>query len=97
MELNEIPGAGDVRYYLDTAPVIYLVEQIEGSGAAVDVRLSTPGTSGVASDLTRMECRVKPLRDGDIALLHDFDAFFAGSPTGIVPLSSEVMDLATQI
>jgi predicted nucleic acid-binding protein len=44
-----------------------------------------------------MECRVKPLRDGNSALLLDFDDFFAGTMTETVPLSREVLDRATEI
>lgn len=50
-----------------------------------------------ASDLTRLECRVKPLHDKDPDLLKDYDGFFAGSLTQIIPLSSEIMDRATEI
>jgi hypothetical protein len=57
-----------VRLYLDTAPVIYTVEQVPGYASAVDVQLSAPELVLVASDLTRMECRVKPLRDGNAGL-----------------------------
>jgi len=56
-----------MRIYLDTAPVIYTVERVPPYAAAVDARLSVPGIVLVASDLTRMECRVKPLRDGNSA------------------------------
>ncbi len=85
------------RYYLDTAPVIYSVEQIPVFGAVVDARLSATDAILVASDLTRMECRVKPLRTGDIELLKDFDAYFEGVVAEIVVLSREVIDRATEI
>jgi predicted nucleic acid-binding protein len=86
-----------MRIYLDAAPVIYTVEQVALYGAAVDARLSAPGVVLVASDLTRMECRVKPLRAGDAALLQDFDDYFAGTVAEIVPLSRPVVDRATEI
>ena len=57
-----------VRYYLDSAPVIYAVEQVPIYAAAVDARLSAPLVVRVVSDLTRMECRIKPLRDGNRGL-----------------------------
>ena len=59
-------GAPAVRVYLDAAPVIYAVEQVPGYGAAVDTRLAAPGLVPVTSELTRLECRVKPLREGDL-------------------------------
>ena len=54
-----------MRIYLDTAPVIYTIERIPFYAATVDRRLSAPGIVLIASDLTRMECRVMPLRRGN--------------------------------
>jgi len=86
-----------VRIYLDTAPVIYTVEHVLPYAAAVDKRLSAPGIVQVASDLTRMECRVKPLRDGDADLLRDYDDYFEGTVAEIVSLSRDILDRATEI
>jgi hypothetical protein len=83
--------------YLDAAPVIYAVEQVPLYAAAVDARLSTAEVVQVVSDLTRMECRVKPLRDGNSDLLKDYDDYFEGAVTEIVALSREVIDGATAI
>ena len=65
-----------VRIYLDSAPVIYAVEQSPGFSSLVDQRLTATDAVLVASDLTRRECRVKPLRDNDADLLGDYDRFF---------------------
>ena len=54
-----------MRLYLDAAPIIYAVEQVLPYAAAVDARLSSSEVVPLTSDLTRLECRVKPLRDGD--------------------------------
>ena len=86
-----------VRLYLDAAPLIYTVEQVSGYAAAVDARLSAAEVVQVASDLTRMECRVKPLRDGNGELLKDYDDYFEGAVAELVALSSEVIDRATAI
>ena len=86
-----------MRLYLDAAPVIYAVEQVAPFFPVVDARLSTSGTVRVASDLTRMECRVKPVREGNANLLKDYDDFFAYAVVEIVALSREVMDRATEI
>jgi uncharacterized protein len=88
---------GPVRIYLDAAPVIYTVENVPQYAAAVDARLSTPGVVLVVSDLTRLECRVKPLRDGNLALLRDFDDYFEGVVSQVVVLTREAMDRATEI
>ena len=86
-----------MRLYLDTAPVIYTIEQVPPYAAVMDARLSAPGVVQVASDLTRMECRVKPIRDNDVDLLDDYDNYFEKAVTEIVVLSREVMDCATNI
>jgi predicted nucleic acid-binding protein len=84
-----------MRVYLDAAPAIYAVEQVPGDGAAVDARRAAPGAVPATSGLTRLECRVKPLREGDAALVGDFDAFFAGA-VAVVALTREVIGRATE-
>ncbi len=86
-----------MRIYLDAAPIIYVVEQVALLAAVVDARLSAAGVVRVASHLTRMECRVKPLRNGDHALLQDFDTYFVGTIAEMVPLSMSVFDRAAEI
>jgi hypothetical protein len=86
-----------LRIYLDAAHVIYTVQQVAPYAAAVDARLSAPGVVPVASDLTRLECRIKPLKLGDGALLRDCDDYFAAAVGEIVPLSRLVVDRATEI
>lgn len=86
-----------MRIYLDSVAVIYLVEQVAPYAALVDERLSRRGVVNVTSDLTRLESRVKPLRDENAGVLEDFDDFFEGAVEVMVPLSREVVDLATEI
>ena len=83
--------------YFDTAPVIYAVENVFPYVVAVDRWLSELSIMRMASDLTRMECRVKPLRDGNTDLLKDYDDFFQAAFEEILPLTREVMDQATEI
>ena len=65
-------------------------------GDLVAQRLS-PTDELVVSDLSRLECRVKPMRDGNIALLDEFDRFFTESVSEIIALTREVIDRATEI
>ena len=76
-----------MRLYLDSAPIIYAVEQAPGFYAAVDRLLSRADLVLVASDLTRMECRVKPMREGNVELLDDFEEFFDKTVGELLPLS----------
>lgn len=86
-----------MRFDLDAAPVIYAVEQAPDFAPLVDERLSGSDAVLVASDLTRMECRVKRLRDNDDQLLQDYDRFFLEALTECILLSRQVLDLATGI
>ena len=86
-----------MRVYLDTAPVIYLVEEVPNYAELVDRRVSVADVIQVTSDLTRMECRVKPLREGNTALLQDYDDYFAEVVEETVVLSRAVIDRATDI
>lgn len=86
-----------MRLYLDSAPVIYAVEQVPRFAVAVDARLSEPNLVLIASDLTRLECRVKPMRDGDADLVRDFDDFFERTVAEVITLTREVVDHATEI
>ncbi len=86
-----------MRYYLDSAPIIYLVEQVQPYASAVRSKLAARGLTLVTSELTRLECRVMPLRNNDAALLRDFDDYFANSIAEVTPLTRAVIDQATEI
>ena len=86
-----------MRYYLDSAPIIYDIEDTPPFAAAVDVKLSVAGLTLITSEMARLECRVKPLRDGNSILLQDFDDYFTNTIAEIVPLTRDVVDRATEI
>jgi len=86
-----------MRIYLDSAPLIYLVENVAPYASALINRLAKPGTLQVCSELSRLECRVKPLRDGEVALLAAFDSYFTNIIGTTVPLSRQVIDRATEL
>ncbi len=85
------------RIYLDSAPLIYLVENVAPYAAALMTRLAAPNTFQVCSELTRLECRVKPIRDSEPALLAAFDSYFANIITLVLPLSRQTIDQATEL
>src|SRR2546427_6757780 len=86
-----------MRYYLDAAPIIYVIEGTQPFATTVEAKLSVGGLTLVTSELTRLECRVLPLRNGNTKLLQDFDDYFANSIAEIVPLTRDVIDHATEI
>lgn len=51
----------------------------------------------VVSDLTRLECRVFPLRAGDQDLLDRYEAFFSLGDVGRAKIDDSVFDLATDL
>jgi predicted nucleic acid-binding protein len=85
--------------YLDSCIVIYLIEQPPGFGPRASARLATllaGGDQVVVSDLTRLECRSRPLAAGDAVTLRHFDTFFA-SVFQVVGLTTPVCERATII
>jgi len=80
--------------------VIRLVEGDVATRAPLAARLApclgVPG-SLVTSRLTRLECRSKPLRAGDVATLAQFDVFFAGVELILAEVSPTVVELATEL
>lgn len=86
-----------MRYYLDASPIIYLVEQRQPFATAVRGKLATQGIVPITGELARLECRVKPMHDGNLTLLQDFDDYFANTIVEIIPLTRGVVDRATEI
>ena len=84
-----------MRVVLDSAAAIYLVEDIAPWASAVQSFLRQPGAVPQASVLTRMECRVLPLREGRAELLADYDAFFASLDGGLLGLNAAAFEKAT--
>jgi predicted nucleic acid-binding protein len=55
------------------------------------------GDTVAFSDLTRLECWVKPLKLGAATTLADLDAFFIRPDVRLVPITTAVFDRATVI
>jgi predicted nucleic acid-binding protein len=86
--------------YVDANVVIRLVEGDAVTRAPIEARLRPlSGTSPylLTSRLTRMECRVKPLRAGNASILALFDTFFAGSELQLLEVSAAVVEKATEL
>lgn len=84
--------------FLDACALIY---RFEGSAAFRDAATRTiaqlvEGCESIelaVSRLSVLECRIKPLRDGNAMLLKRYDDFFAA--VRMVELSADVVNLAT--
>jgi predicted nucleic acid-binding protein len=89
-----------MRLYLDANSIIYSIEGV------ADFRLAVLGwiekaeaAEGVVvtSRLSRLECRVKPLRDENTELLERYEGFFARPGLDLVELGAEVIERATEL
>jgi predicted nucleic acid-binding protein len=86
--------------YLDTNIIIYTVEMPGGFGPRAMKRLGMAQTAGdelMASDLTRMECLVGPLKKGSSVLEAAYRTFFAAPGLKVVPITGAVCDRAAAI
>jgi predicted nucleic acid-binding protein len=88
-----------MRLYLDTSAIIYSVEGIrEAREAALGwIQKAEMGGLIVTSHLSRLECRVRPLRDRNDVLLARYDALFTGRGLDLRPIDIEIIDRATEI
>lgn len=89
-----------MRLFLDACALIYRFEgAAEFRTAAVELiaqlTVAQPVVELTVSRLSVLECRVKPLREGDGALLKRYDDFFAA--VTIVELRPVVVELATDL
>lgn len=86
-----------MRVYLDSAPVIYLLESHPVFGPRVAAWLAANATALVSSDLTRLETLVVPVRAGDATRIADFEDFFRIRVAELVPFTRPLFDRATQV
>lgn len=87
-----------MRLYLDACILIYLVEKIAAYQPRIKTALSQRlGHRVCWTDLTRLEVRVKPLRDSSAELLARFEHFLESPATQHIPIGRETFDLATEL
>lgn len=86
--------------YADANVVIRLLEGDASTRAPLEVRLLPFRRMPrflLTSRLTRLECRVKPMRSGDKGLLALYDAFFAGPEVQMLEVTEPILEKATEI
>jgi len=86
--------------YCDSMILIYYLDLVGPFQVRAGHRLAMLQSAGdqiAFSDLTRLECRVTPIRFGDTLALTKFDTFFALADVRRVPLTTAVYDRATHI
>jgi predicted nucleic acid-binding protein len=83
--------------YLDSVVCIYAVEGAPSFQALARGRLAAMRAAGdrpAVSDLTWLECRVKPIRTGDALALADLEAFLTAADVVRLPLPTGVYERA---
>lgn len=86
--------------YCYSVILIYFFDHVGAFNLRASNRLAALAAAGdqiAASDLVRLECRVKPIKLGDATQLAVYDAFFARSDVQRVPITTAVFDRATSI
>ena len=89
-----------MRLYLDANAIIYSIEGVptfrDWALRWIEQAEAAQGLM-ITSRLTRLECRVKPLRESDEAALARFEGFFARENVALVDVSAEVIERATEL
>lgn len=93
-----MPGAIEMNIYLDSCITIYLVESHPSLAIPIQERLLLQEQKVILwTDLTRMEARIKPLRENNLSQLSQYDQFFSARQTRKIEINTPVFDLATEI
>ncbi len=86
--------------YCDSVILIYVLDTVGPFHVRAMARMTALRAAGdmvAFSDLTHLECLVKPIKIGAAAKLADFDAFFTQPDVRLVPITTAVFDRATLI
>ena len=89
--------------FLDASAVIYLLEGDAPTRQAVrQVLRSLEREAGeapmlIVSALSRLECRVRPLREANAPALERLDAFFDDPGLSVIAVDEAVLDKATEL
>jgi predicted nucleic acid-binding protein len=90
-----------VRLYLDANVIIYSIVGASPFRDSVLARLLTieamPNGLILTSRLSRLECRTKPIRDGNAGLLASYETFFTRSSLRLLEIDAAVMERATDL
>ncbi|MEW6127070.1 MAG: type II toxin-antitoxin system VapC family toxin [Acidobacteriota bacterium] len=89
-----------MKLYLDANSIIYAIESVSPFRDEVINKIKlfeSQGGTVITSILSKLECRVKPLRDGESNLLAKFDAFFTQTSVKVVEIDEAIIDKATEL
>ncbi len=82
--------------YLDANVIIRLLEGSPSARGPIENRLASE-TVVATSQLSRLECSCKPIRDNNQTLLSIYDGFFHSQGMVLIDIDTQVIDEATLI
>jgi predicted nucleic acid-binding protein len=86
-----------MRVYLDSCMLIYFIEHSPVYGMAIRAKLFGLRPRICWTYLTRLECRTRPLREKNTALLKQFEDFFEYPNSICLGLENSTFNLATEL
>jgi predicted nucleic acid-binding protein len=90
-----------MRVYLDACAIIYAIEGLPKFRNVVLAQIAAVRTdpNGIilTSRLSRLECRVKPVKDQNLGLLGAYDGFFTRTSINLVEITGSVIERATEL
>jgi predicted nucleic acid-binding protein len=87
------------QIFWDSCILIYRLQQISPWSETISRKFAPQIDESLlfATQLVRLECRILPMREGNLELLERFDKFFAQPEVVLVPLDVRVFNLATEL
>ncbi len=85
---------------LDANCVIYLIERNPVWGPKVVARVAAATVAGdtvAVCDLARSECLIGPLKNGNAAVLAEYQRFFSSATVRMLPLTAAVCERAAEL
>jgi predicted nucleic acid-binding protein len=90
-----------MRLYLDASTIIYAIESLPPfRDTVIAWIMQAEGIVGgivITSRLSRLECRVKPLREANAELLAKYDEFFTRKLVSVAEITAPVIERATDL
>lgn len=83
--------------YLDASAVMRLVDGDQPARQRVEDLMRRHPAPAVTSVISMIECRSKPMRDGDLARVALYDIFFSAADLTLMPLDQTIADGATRL
>ena len=85
-----------MRLYLDSVTIIYLIEKVSVYLEKINFILSN-SSEFCTSQLSNLECKVKPRKENNLALLTDYNYFLNEFINIYCPINTEVLEVALEI